>query len=559
MDRIVECVPNFSEGRDARVIEEIVDAIRRVPEVYLLDVSMGRSANRSVVTFIGSPEGVGEAAFRAIEKAAELIDMCRHRGEHPRIGATDVCPFIPIRGVTMEDCVRIARDVGRRVGEELGIPVYLYEYAATAKHRRRLEDIRSGEYESLPEKLKDPRWKPDYGPSEWNERVAKTGATIIGARDILIAFNVNLNTKDRRIAQEIAKAVRRRGYVEELPDGRKLSEPLRAVKAIGWYIEEYGRAQVSMNLTNYKAMPLWRVFEICIEEAEKLGVRVTGSEIIGLVPKDALLEAGRYYLRRQGRYDAVPEEDLIHIAILSLGLNEVAEFKPAEKILEYRIENVLNMRRLTNLTIRGFMDELSRSSHIPGGGGVAALLGSLSASLSSMVSALTYGKKGYEAYNEDVIKIGRRAQELKYDYLGLVEEDARAFDEFMSALRLPRRTEEEKMLRQERMQEAARKAAEVPMKVLRLSLSLMDLAEELAEKGNKDAISDVGISAICAYGAAFGAYLNVLTNLVWIRDQESIKSMKEEAAKIVKEIKNREKDVLKKVIERMGYSEEELP
>ena len=543
MDRIVECVPNFSEGRNMKVIREIVDVIEESPGVYLLDVSVGRSANRTVVTFIGSPESVGDAAFKAIRRAAELIDMREHRGEHPRVGAADVCPFIPIRGVTMEECVRIAREVGRRVGEELGIPVYLYEYAATADYRRNLEDIRAGGYESLPQKLRDPRWRPDYGPCEWNEKVAKAGAAVIGARDILIAFNVNLNTEDKRVAQEIAREVRGRGCVEGSS---------KVVKAIGWYIEEYGRAQVSINITDYKLMPLWKVFETCVEEAEKRGVRVTGSEIIGLVPKDAILEAGRYYLRRQGKNDAVPEKDLIHTAILSLGLNEVAEFKPEKKILEYRIEQALGVRKLTNLAVRDFMDELSRSTPVPGGGGVAALLGSLSASLSSMVSALTYGKKQYERYNEDMLRLGRRSQELKDRFLDFVEEDAGVFSEFMSAYRLPRKTEEEKRLRGEKLQEAARKAIEVPMSILRLSLELVDVAEELAEKGNRNAISDVGISATCAYGAAHGAYLNVLINLAWIRDEAFIKSVREEAAKILSNVEYRKDCILKKILEEMS-------
>ena len=552
MDRIVECVPNFSEGRDMKKIREIIDTITRIPDVYLLDVSMGKSANRTVVTFIGSPESIGDAAFEAIKKAAELIDMRKHKGEHPRLGATDVCPFIPVKGVTMEECVQIARKVGKRVGEELAIPVYLYEYAATAEHRRSLENIRAGGYESLPEKLKNPLWKPDYGPCEWNENIARTGATVIGARDFLIAFNVNLNTEDKKIAEEIAKAVRKRGYINRLANGTKLEKPLKVVKAIGWYIEEYGRAQVSINLTNYKIMPLWRVFEICIEEAERMGVRVTGSEIVGLVPKDAILEVGRHYLRKQGKSDAVPEGDLIHVAILSLGLNEVAEFKPEEKILEYKIERVLGTRKFVNLTVKNFMDELSRASPVPGGGGAAALLGSLSASLASMVSALTYGKKRYEVFNEDIIRLGRKAQELKDRCLDLVEEDAKAFNEFASALKLPRKTEEEKKLRKERLQEAAKKATSIPMKVLELSLNLMEIAEELAEKGNKNAISDVGVSAICAYGAGYGAYLNILTNLNWIYDQGFIESTKETAHRIINEVESKKERVLKKVFEKMN-------
>jgi glutamate formiminotransferase/formiminotetrahydrofolate cyclodeaminase len=497
----MECVPNFSEGKRSWVIKEIINVIRRTPDVYLLDVSVGRSANRTVVTFIGSPEGVKEAAFRAIERAAELIDMRRHKGEHPRLGATDVCPFIPIKGVSMDECVRIAREVGRRVGEELGIPVYLYEYAATADYRRSLEDIRAGEYESLPEKFRDPMWMPDYGPCEWSERIARTGATVIGAREILIAYNINLNTRDKRVAQEIARAVRERCLVRELPDGTRLDKPLKVVKAIGWYIEEYGRAQVSMNITNYRLIPLWKVFETCSEEAEKLGVRVTGSEVIGLIPKDAILEAGRYYLRRQGKSDAVPEKDLIHAAILSLGLNDVSRFDPAKKILEYRIEEVLEAGRFVKMPLRDFMDELSRSTPVPGGGGVAALLGSLSASLSSMVAALTYGKREYESYNEDILRLGRMAQELKDRYLDLIEEDAKSFNEFMAAYRLPRKTEADKIVRMQKIQEAAKRATEVPMRALESAENLVLMAEELVEKGNRNAISDVGIAAICAYGA----------------------------------------------------------
>jgi glutamate formiminotransferase/formiminotetrahydrofolate cyclodeaminase len=554
---MVECVPNFSEGRRLWVIKEIVNAIRRTPDVYLLDVSVGGSANRTVVTFIGSPEGVGEAAFKAIERAAELIDMRRHRGEHPRLGATDVCPFIPIKDVSMDECIKIAREVGRRVGEELGIPVYLYEYAATADYRMSLENIRNGEYESLPERIKDPMWNPDYGPCEWGERVARTGATIIGAREILIAYNINLNTRDRKVAQEIAKAVRESCLVKELPDRTRLEKPLKVVKAIGWYVEEYERSQVSINLTNYRLIPLWKVFEACSEEAEKLGVRVTGSEIIGLAPKDAILEAGRYYLRRQGKSDAVPEKDLIHAAILSLGLNDVSRFDPAKKILEYRIEEVLGAGRLVKMPLRDFMDELSRSTPVPGGGGVAALLGSLSASLSSMVAALTHGKKEYEEYNEDILRLGRMAQELKNRYLDLIEDDAKSFNEFMAAYKLPRRTEAEKVVRMQRIQEAARKATEVPMRVLESAENLVLMAEELVEKGNKNAISDVGIAAICAHGTAYAAYLNILVNLPWISDKDFIKSTKEIAEKRAADIAARSKQLLDRVIKLMNFSGKE--
>jgi glutamate formiminotransferase/formiminotetrahydrofolate cyclodeaminase len=447
--------------------------------------------------------------------------------------------------------------VGRRVGEELGIPVDLYEYAATADYRMSLENIRNGEYESLPERIKDPMWNPDYGPCEWGERVARTGATIIGAREILIAYNINLNTRDRKVAQEIAKAVRESCLVKELPDRTRLEKPLKVVKAIGWYVEEYERSQVSINLTNYRLIPLWKVFETCSEEAEKLGVRVTGSEIIGLAPKDAILEAGRYYLRRQGKSDAVPEKDLIHAAILSLGLNDVSRFDPAKKILEYRIEEVLGAGRLVKMPLRDFMDELSRSTPVPGGGGVAALLGSLSASLSSMVAALTHGKKEYEEYNEDILRLGRMAQELKNRYLDLIEDDAKSFNEFMAAYKLPRRTEAEKVVRMQRIQEAARKATEVPMRVLESAENLVLMAEELVEKGNKNAISDVGIAAICAHGTAYAAYLNILVNLPWISDKDFIKSTKEIAEKRAADIAARSKQLLDRVIKLMNFSGKE--
>ncbi len=551
MDRIVECVPNFSEGRNMKVIEEIVSTIKEVKDVYVLDVDPGEATNRTVVTFVGTPEAVKEAAFRAIKKAAELIDMRNHHGAHPRMGATDVCPFVPVKGVTMEDCVKIAEEVGKRVGEELGIPVYLYEYAAREDYRRNLADIRAGEYEALPEKLRDEKWKPDFGPAEWNEHVAKTGATVIGARDFLIAYNVNINSTDRKIANKIAKVIRERGYKKKMPDGTKVQVPgrLKYVKAIGWYIDEYRRAQISINLTNFHETPLWKVFETCEEEAAKIGARVTGSEIVGLVPLEAILDAGRHFLRKMGKSDAVPEEDIVHEAIISLGLNDVAPFDPTEKIIEYKIEKMQKRKKLIDMKINDFVNELSRDSPAPGGGSVAALNGALSGALASMVSNLTYGKKKYSDVWDEMLDIGRKAQELKDEFLTLVDKDTEAFDQVMLAMKLPKKTEEEKKIRAMEIERATKHAIEVPLKTLRLTPELMELALHLAEKGNKNAISDAGVAALTAYTAAYGAYLNVLINLGGISDENYVNATKDEAEKILRNIEELKTQVLEKVLE----------
>ncbi len=550
MDKIVECVPNFSEGRDMKVIEEIVNAIKEVEDVYVLDVDPGEATNRTVVTFVGTPEAVKEAAFRGIKKAAELIDMRYHHGEHPRMGATDVCPFVPVKGVTMDDCVKIAEEVGKRVGEELGIPVYLYEYAAKEDYRRNLADIRAGEYESLPEKLKDEKWKPDFGPAEWNENVAKTGATVIGARDFLIAYNVNLNTKDKKLANKIAKVIRERGYKKKLEDGSKVQIPgkLKYVKAIGWYIDEYERAQISINLTNFHKTPLWKVFETCEDEAKELGLRVTGSEIVGLVPLEAMLDVGRHFLRKMGKSDAVPEKDIVQEAIISLGLNDVAPFDPTEKIIEYKIEKLEGKKGLVDMEIKDFMDELSRDSPAPGGGSVAAINGALGASLASMVANLTYGKKKYKDFWEDMLRIGKEAQELKYKFLKLVDEDTKAFDAFMAALKLPKKSEEEKRIREEKIQEATKNAIEVPMQTLKLSKDIMELADELADKGNVNAISDAGVAALSGYTAAYSAYLNVMINLGGLSDKDYKEKTAKEAEELLNEIAKKKEEILEKVM-----------
>ncbi len=547
MDKIVECVPNFSEGRNMKIIEEIVNEIKDTKDVYLLDVDPGKATNRTVVTFVGSPEGVKEAAFKAIKKAAELIDMRNHHGAHPRMGATDVVPFVPVKGVTMEDCVQIANDVAKRVGEELGIPTYLYEYAASADYRRNLADIREGEYEALPDKLNDERWKPDYGPAEWNDHVAKTGATVIGARDFLIAYNVNLNTTDKKLANRIAKRIREKGYRKKMPDGTRQQVPglLKNVKAIGWYIDEYRRAQISINLTNFHETPLWKVFETSEEEATKLGLRVTGSEVVGLIPLEAMLDVGKHFLKKQGKSTAVPESDIVHEAILSMGLNDAAPFVPEEKIIEYKIASMESRSRLVDMTLKDFADELSRNSPAPGGGSVAALNGVLSASLISMVASLTHGKKKYREHWEDMENAGVKAQSLKDLFLELIDRDTEAFDAFMAAMKLPKKTEEEKMIRDAEMEKATKHAIEIPMETLRSTKELVDLSRIMAEKGNTNAISDAGVSALTAYAAAHGAYLNVLINLGGISDDEYRDKMSREAKSILEEVRKGSDEVLK--------------
>jgi glutamate formiminotransferase/formiminotetrahydrofolate cyclodeaminase len=522
--RIVECVPNFSEGRDKDKINAIVREIEAVPGVKLLDVDPGESTNRTVVTFIGEPEAVKEAAFRAIKKAAELLDMRTHKGAHSRIGATDVCPFVPVSGVTMEDCVRLAHELGGRVAGELGIPVYLYEEAAQKPGRRNLANIRAGEYEGLSEKLKDPNWAPDYGDPVFNP---KSGATVIGAREFLIAYNINLNTRDRRLAHEIALNLRESGRAKKDNDGKIVRDSLgnsvnvpgkfRDVKAVGWYIEDYGIAQISINFTNYRRSPVHAVFDETVKQAEKLGLRVTGSELVGLIPKEAVLMAGRHYLEKQGKTAGVPEEEIIRTAVLSLGLNDVSRFDPDKKIIERQFKEAGKM--LVSLDLRAFADEVSMDSPAPGGGSVAALCGALSAALSSMVANLTYGKKGYEESGEGMKRVAVRAQELKDELLRAVDLDTRAFNRVMEAFRLPKGTEEQNREREAAVEDASKGAALVPLGVLAAAAELIELAEVVARKGNRNSLSDAGVAGLTAQAAGEGAYYNVRINLPGIKDE----------------------------------------
>ncbi|MBN1271420.1 MAG: glutamate formimidoyltransferase [Candidatus Aminicenantes bacterium] len=551
--KLVECVPNFSEGRDKAKIDEITGEISSTEDVKLLDVDPGKDTNRTVVTMIGTPEGVVEAAFKAIAKAAEVLDMSTHTGAHARMGATDVCPFVPVSGVTMEDCAELARKLGERVGKELGIPVYLYEEAASKPERKNLAVVRKGEYEGLPEKLKDPEWKPDFGPVEFNP---KTGATIIGAREFLIAYNVNLNTRDRVVARDIAFAIRERGRAKRDEDGNivrdengksiKIAGKFKECKAVGWYMEDFGRAQVSINLTNYKITPPHLVFDECSRLAEEMGARVTGSELVGLIPLEALLQAGRYYLRKQGKTTGVTEEELIHIADLSLGLSDLYPFEKDKKVIEYQFRKE---GALTGMTVSAFNDLLSTDAPAPGGGSVAALCGAMSAALTSMVAALTHGKKGYEDTFKEMEKAGVQAQGIKDDFMADVDRDTDAFNNLMAAMRLPKKTEEDKAARQQAIEKATKEATRVPLGVLERCLEAAKLSRVVVEKGNTNSVSDAGVAALTARAAAEGAYLNVTINLPGIEDKKFVEETMERARKWRQEVIEHTEETVRKTEE----------
>lgn len=521
-DRLVECVPNFSEGRDKPVIDAISRAISATSGVRLLDVDPGADTNRTVYTFVGAPEAVAEAAFRAAEAASGLIDMSKHHGAHPRMGALDVCPIVPVTGVTMDECVEVARALGRRMAEALALPVYFYEYAATRPERRNLADIRAGEYEALPKKLSDAAWKPDAGPARFNERL---GATVVGAREFLIAYNVNLNTRDPKLANEVALNIREAGRLkrdamgEVVKDaaGQDLRVPgrLKATKAIGWYIEQYRQAQVSINLLSYRTTPLHVVLETVREEAAKLGLVVTGSELVGLTPLEPLVEAGRYYLKKQGRSPGLPERELVEVAIQSLGLTQLAPFDPDKRIIEYAVRMPAP---LASMTVERFVDEVSSNSPAPGGGSVAALTGSLGAALAAMVANLTVGKKGYEAAWDSSSKLAERSQALKAALLRAVDDDTKAFDDVLAAMRLPKATDEEKQARAAAIAAAYEKATAVPLATARLCLQAIELAQEAAIIGNKNSISDAGVGALLAKAGLESAILNVRINLPSVRE-----------------------------------------
>mgnify|MGYP001765971306 FL=1 len=541
MKQLVECVPNFSEGRDRALIDKIVAAMAAVKGVKVLDVDPGADTNRTVVTLIGEPAPVAEAAFQGIRRAAELIDMSNHSGAHPRIGATDVCPFVPVSGVTMADCAELARQVGRRVGDELGIPVYLYEAAAASPQRVNLADVRAGEYEGLADKLRDPAWKPDFGPATFN---ARAGATVIGAREFLIAYNINFNTRDAALVNDIALEIREKGRVKKdakgavVKDaqGEKVWAPgkFKAVKAIGWYIEQYGCAQLSINFNNYKISPVHEVFvEVC-RQAEMRGLRVTGSELVGLIPKQALLDAGAFFLTRQGKPAGVPDEELIHIAVKSLGLAELTPFDPLKKIIEASVE-AENPPRLQRMDLREYANELSSDSPAPGGGSVASLAGALAAALAAMVSNLTAGKKGYEEQRDRMLRVGVEGQRLKDEFLYDIDRDTEAFNEVMAAIKLPKKTDAEKAARGAAMEAANKGATLVPLGVLRRAVPALELALEMARHGNRNSISDAGVGGLMGLGAAEGAYYNVMINLKGIEDGAFRDATSREARALLKQ------------------------
>ena len=521
--KLIECVPNFSEGRNEDVINQITSEIKSVSNVKLLDVDPGKDTNRTVVTFAGNPDDVIEAAFLAISKASELIDMSKHEGAHPRMGATDVCPLIPIKGVSVDECIEYSHKLAKKVAQKLKIPIFMYEKSASSKSRQNLAKIRQGEYEGMSDKLKMKDWKPDYGPDELH---IKSGVTAIGVREFLIAYNINLNTSDKKLASDIALDIREAGRAKRDENGKiirdkdgvmvKVPGTLKSVKAVGWFLDEYNVAQVSMNLIDYKTTSVHRVFEEVRKQAQKRGLRVTGSELVGLIPLDSLLEAGRYYLQEQNKTSGVPDSQLIHIAVKSMGLDEMYPFNNDEKIIDYMIDD---SDKLINKTISNFSDEVSSDSPAPGGGSISALAGSLSASLTSMVANLSHDKKQFKD-KKFINDIACRSQELKNKFLVLIDEDTNAFDRLMTSFRLPKKSESEIKFRENQILVMSKLVTEVPLEVLEKSLIALDLALEVLKIDNTNCISDAGVAGEMAYSCGYGAYYNVKINLIDLKDDK---------------------------------------
>ncbi|MCC6667416.1 MAG: glutamate formimidoyltransferase [Polyangiaceae bacterium] len=540
-EALIECVPNFSEGRDPAVIAQITREIEGVDGVLLLDVDPGRATHRTVVTFVGPPEPVIEAAVRAVKKASELIDMRQHKGEHPRFGATDVCPLVPVANISMEETVALAHRLAKRLGDELGITVYCYEHAAKRPERRNLAAVREGEYEGLKQRLEQPEHQPDFGPATFNP---KTGATAVGARDFLVAYNVNLNTTSTRRANAIAFDIREKGREKKDEKGQVVKDAagnpvwvpgsLKCVKGIGWYIQEYGIAQVSVNLTDIGVTPVHVAFDECSRAAEARGVRVTGSELVGLIPLRAMLDAGRYFLEKQQRSTGVSDDELIKIAVKSLGLNDLYPFKPEEKIIEYaiRARSAKPEKRLVDLTLRGFVDETASESPAPGGGSIAAALGALGAALATMVANLSSHKRGWDARWKEFSDWAEKGKAYHVELLRLVDEDTRAFNRVMDAFGLPKGSADEKAARKRAIQAATRYAAEVPLLVMKSALASMDVIRAMAEIGNPSSVSDAGVGALCARSAVMGAHLNVKINCAGLEDKAFVAEIQATAAEL---------------------------
>jgi glutamate formiminotransferase / formiminotetrahydrofolate cyclodeaminase len=564
MKKLIECVPNFSEGRDMGIINRITREIESVDGVKLLDVDPGRATNRTVVTFVGSPDEVIEAAFQAVKKASELIDMSKHHGEHPRMGATDVCPLVPVANISMEEVVMYARKLAERIGKELSIPVYCYENAALKPERRNLANCRSGEYEGLPDKLSRSEWKPDFGPASFN---ARSGVTAVGARDFLVAYNINLNTTSTRRANAIAFDVREKGRVKREGDpitgkivknekGEKVFIPgtLKSVKAIGWFIEEYGLAQISMNLTNLSITPIHIAFDEVCKKATERGIRVTGSELVGLVPLQAMLDAGKYFLAKQQRSLGVSESELIKIAVKSLGLDDLKPFRPEEKIIEYMMADK-DEQKLISMTVEGFSDETASESPAPGGGSVSAYVGALGISLATMVANLSSHKRGWDDRWEIFSKWAERGQAIKEELLFLVDEDTRSFNRIMEAFGLPKASDADKKARHDAIQAATRYAIEIPFRVMKKSYESMDIIAAMVDQGNPSSITDAGVGALCARTAVSGAYLNVKINTADLEDKDFVREVLKEGAEIELAAKNKEEEILKLLESRLKTGE----
>ena len=552
MNKIIECVPNFSEGRNKEIINEISDSISNTKGVHLLNVDSGKATNRTVMTFVGDPDSVIKAAFNAIKVASEKIDMTRHKGEHPRFGATDVCPLIPVSNISFEELIPYAEKLAKRVSEKLNIPIYLYEYAAKEEKRKNLANVRSGEYEGLKEKISKKEWKPDFGNS-FNK---KSGATAIGVRDFLIAYNINLNTKSTRLANAIAFDVREKGRIKRKghpvigdivydKNGNPETIPgsLKHVKAIGWYIEEFGITQISMNLTNITETPIHTVFEEVSKKAQNRGARVTGSELVGLIPLNSILDAGKYFLKKQNRSLGIPESDIIKIAIESLGLNQVKDFEPEKNIIEYYLDRITNKgNKLIDLSIREFSDEVFRESPAPGGGSVSSYVGSLGTSLAGMVANLSCNTRGWEDKVDTFSDISYNINKIREELLFLVDEDSNAFNKIMNAYKLPKNNDKESKARLEAINKSTLYAAEVPLRVMKKAFESYEYISKLAKDGNQNSISDSGVACLCVYTSIYGAYLNVKINLKDISDDGGIL---ENAEKLLKKSQLEKEKILK--------------
>ena len=563
--RIVECVPNFSEGRDKEVIRQIVEAIETAADVKVLDVDPGEATNRTVVTFVGSPEAVVKAAFAGVKRAAERIDMRHHKGAHPRMGATDVLPLIPIAGITLEECAELSRQLARRIADELRIPTYCYEAAALRPERKNLAVCRAGEYEALPEKLSREETAPDFGARPYDEEVARTGATTVGARDFLIAVNFNLNTTSTRRANAIAFDVREKGRlvregnpitgkVVKDAAGNPVMRPgtLKATKAIGWFIEEYGIAQVSMNITDISVTPLHVAFDEVCRKADARGVRVTGTEIVGLVPKRALVEAGKYFLRKQHRSVGIAEEEIVRLAVKSMGLDDLKPFKPEEKVIEYLLEAEDRKKRLVDLTCKGFAEETASESPAPGGGSIAAYMGALGAALGTMVANLSAHKPGWDDRWEEFSDWAERGQTLMQELLHLVDEDTAAFNRIMAVFAMPKSTDEERAARSAALQEATLYATEVPLRTMRTAMEVFPIVRAMAAEGNPNSVSDAGVGALAARSAVYGARLNVRINAAGLKDRTKAEALVGEADELAAHASELEAEVLELVEQKIG-------